>query len=143
MELAESLGAFALPFWLMPVKLDEFDIVVCATSAPDTVVSLAATQAAMRKRPARPLFFIDLALPRDVDAAAAKLQNVFLYNLDDLAQRSPTRTAPRARSRDRQMPCAAGTTRADGPLAAHPSRGCSPHLSRRLRAARTGPDGLM
>jgi glutamyl-tRNA reductase len=86
MELAESLGAFALPFWLMPVKLDEFDIVVCATSAPDTVVSLAAAQAAMRKRPARPLFFIDLALPRDVDAAAAKLQNVFLYNLDDLAK---------------------------------------------------------
>ncbi len=86
MELAESLGAFALPFWLMPVKLDEFDIVVCATAAPDTVVSLASAQAAMRKRPARPLFFIDLALPRDVDAAAAKLQNVFLYNLDDLAK---------------------------------------------------------
>ena len=86
MELAESLGAFALPFWLMPVKLDEFDIVVCATSAPDTVVSLAAAQSAMRKRPARPLFFIDLALPRDVEAAAAKLQNVFLYNLDDLAK---------------------------------------------------------
>ena len=86
MELAETLGAFALPFWLMPVKLDEFDIVVCATSAPETVVSLAAAQAAMRKRPARPLFFIDLALPRDVDAATAKLQNVFLYNLDDLAK---------------------------------------------------------
>lgn len=86
MELADSLGAFALPFWLMPVKLDEFDIVVCATSAPETVVSLAAAQAAMRKRPARPLFFIDLALPRDVDAAAAGLENVFLYNLDDLAK---------------------------------------------------------
>jgi glutamyl-tRNA reductase len=86
MELADELGAFALPFWLMPVKLDEFDIVVCATAAPDTVVSLAATQAAMRKRPARPLFFIDLALPRDVDAAAAGLENVFLYNLDDLAK---------------------------------------------------------
>ncbi|MEO6873544.1 MAG: glutamyl-tRNA reductase [Opitutaceae bacterium] len=86
MELANELGAFALPFWLMPVKLAEFDIVVCATSAPDIVVSLAAAQAAMRQRPARPLFFIDLALPRDVDAAAAKLQNVFLYNLDDLAK---------------------------------------------------------
>jgi len=86
MELADSLGAFALPFWLMPVKLEEFDIVVCATSAPETVVSLAAAQAAMRKRPARPLFFIDLALPRDVDPAAAGLDNVFVYNLDDLAR---------------------------------------------------------
>jgi glutamyl-tRNA reductase len=86
MELADELGAFALPFWLMPVKLDEFDIVVCATSAPGTVVSHAAAAAAMRKRPARPLFFIDLALPRDVDPATAKLQNVFLYNLDDLAK---------------------------------------------------------
>jgi glutamyl-tRNA reductase len=86
MELADELGAFALPFWLMPVKLEEFDIVVCATSAPSAVVSRAVAAAAMRKRPARPLFFIDLALPRDVDAAAAGLQNVFLYNLDDLAK---------------------------------------------------------
>ncbi len=86
MQLAHELGAFALPFWLMPVKLADFDVVVCATSAPDTVVSLPAVQAAMRRRPARPLFFIDLALPRDVDAAVADLENVFVYNLDDLAK---------------------------------------------------------
>ena len=86
MELANQLGAFAVPFALLPTKLEEFDIVVCATAAPDPVVTLAATHAAMRKRPARPLFFIDLAMPRDVEAAAASLQNVFLYNLDDLAK---------------------------------------------------------
>ncbi len=86
MELAETLGAFAMPFWLMPVKLAEFDIVVCATSATETVVSRAAVEAAMRRRPARPLFFIDLALPRDVDASVAERENVFLYNLDDLAR---------------------------------------------------------
>ena len=86
MELAETLGAFALPFWLMPVKLADFDIVVCATSAPDAVVSRPAVEAAMRRRPARPLFFIDLALPRDVDASVAERENVFLYNLDDLAR---------------------------------------------------------
>jgi len=96
MQLANDLGAFALPFWLVPVKLDEFDIVVCATAAPETVVSLAAAQAAMRKRPTRPLFFIDLALPRDVDAATAKLQNVFLYNLDDLAKIAEENRAARA-----------------------------------------------
>jgi glutamyl-tRNA reductase len=86
MQLADGLGAFALPFWLLPVKLGDFDVVVCATSAPETVVTLAAVQAAMRRRPGRPLFLIDLALPRDVDAAVADLENVFLYNLDDLAK---------------------------------------------------------
>lgn len=86
MELATALGASAMPFEQHEGRLSEFDIVVCATSAPGTVVSLAAADAAIRKRPARPLFFIDLALPRDVDAAVAELQNVFLYNLDDLAK---------------------------------------------------------
>ncbi|HNC23745.1 MAG TPA: glutamyl-tRNA reductase [Opitutaceae bacterium] len=86
MELANQLGALALPFNLMPNRLGEFDVVVCATSAPDVVVTLPAVKAAMSQRPARPLFLIDLALPRDVDATVADLENVFLYNLDDLAK---------------------------------------------------------
>lgn len=86
MELATALGASALPFELRESHLPEFDIVVCATSAPDVVVSLAAAKAAMHKRPARPLFFIDQALPRDVDPAVAEIENIFLYNLDDLAK---------------------------------------------------------
>ncbi len=86
MELATNLGALAMPFWLVPVKLAEFDVVVCATSAPDPVIALPAVAAAMKRRPARPLFFIDQALPRDVEAGVAELENVFLYNLDDLAK---------------------------------------------------------
>lgn len=86
MELATELGASALPFEQREVRLPEFDIVVCATSAPDVVVTLNAARAAMQKRPDRPLFFIDQALPRDVDPAVAELENVFLYNLDDLAR---------------------------------------------------------
>lgn len=86
MELATALGASAMPFEQREARLNEFDVVVCATSAPDLVVSSAATRAAMHKRPARPLFFIDQALPRDVDPGVADIQNVFLYNLDDLAR---------------------------------------------------------
>ena len=86
MELAQALGASALPFEHCEARLAEFDIVVCATSAPNVVVPLAAAKGAMQKRPARPLFFIDQAMPRDVDPAVAEIQNVFLYNLDDLAK---------------------------------------------------------
>lgn len=86
MEFASQLGAAALPFEQIEARLGEFDVVVCATSAPGTVVSFAAAAAAMKKRPVRPLFFIDLALPRDVDPSVAELDNVFLYNLDDLAK---------------------------------------------------------
>ena len=86
MDLANNLSAFALPFWLMPVKLVDFDVVVCATAAPEAVISLEAVRATMRQRPTRPLFLIDLAMPRDVDPRVADLENVFLYNLDDLAK---------------------------------------------------------
>lgn len=86
MELATALGASAMPFEQREPRLAEFDVVVCATSAPDIVITLAAARAAMHKRPARPLFFIDQALPRDVDPAVAEIDNVFLYNLDDLAK---------------------------------------------------------
>ena len=86
MELATALGASAMPFEQRESRLAEFDVVVCATSAPDPVVPLSAARSAMAKRPIRPLFFIDQALPRDVDPAVAELENVFLYNLDDLAK---------------------------------------------------------
>lgn len=96
MELATTLGASAMPFEQREARLAEFDVVVCATSAPDLVVSLAATKAAMHRRSARPLFFIDQALPRDVDPAVAEIENVFLYNLDDLAKIAEENRAARA-----------------------------------------------
>ncbi len=95
MELAATLGASAMPFEQREARLSEFDVVVCATSAPDLVVSLEATRAAMHKRPARPLFFIDQALPRDIDPAVAEIDNVFLYNLDDLARIADANRAAR------------------------------------------------
>ncbi|HVW19842.1 MAG TPA: glutamyl-tRNA reductase [Opitutaceae bacterium] len=86
MELATALSASALPFEQREARLAEFDVVVCSTAAPETVISRASAEAAMRVRPSRPLFFIDLAMPRDVEAGVADLTNVFRYDLDDLAK---------------------------------------------------------
>ena len=69
----------------LPVVLPGADIVVCATAAPGFVILYEAVRAAMKIRRNRPLLVIDLAVPRDVDPAAAKLQNVFLHDLDALA----------------------------------------------------------
>lgn len=86
MELATLLGASAMPFEQRDARLAEFDVVVCATSAPDVIIPYPLARAAMNKRPTRPLFFIDQALPRDVDPSVTDIDNVFLYNLDDLAK---------------------------------------------------------
>lgn len=85
-ELAGELGAGAVPYEDREARLADFDVVVSAAAAPETVWTAAAVSAAMRRRPARPLFFIDLALPRNVEASVSSLDNVFLYNLDDLAK---------------------------------------------------------
>ena len=60
------------------------------------MISREVVRAAMQRRPARPLFFIDLALPRDVDSDVATLENVFVYNLDDLAKIADENRAARA-----------------------------------------------
>ncbi|MBT5902270.1 MAG: glutamyl-tRNA reductase [Opitutaceae bacterium] len=85
MQLAQALDGRALPFETLADHLSQFDVIVCATAAPGSILSSPAVAKAMRQRPAAPLFLIDLALPRDIDAAVAKIDNVYLYNLDDLA----------------------------------------------------------
>ena len=84
-SLAQALGGKVASFEQRAEAIAAADIVVCSTASPGTVVSLAAVRDAQNRRPARPLLLIDLAMPRDVDAATGQLENVFLYNLDDLA----------------------------------------------------------
>ncbi|ATC65223.1 glutamyl-tRNA reductase [Nibricoccus aquaticus] len=86
MELAKIFNGAALPFETAPHHFADFDIVVCSTAAPHAVVTRDTVAAAMKKRRAQPLFFIDLAMPRDVEPAVAEVENVFTYNLDDLAK---------------------------------------------------------
>jgi glutamyl-tRNA reductase len=84
--LAQEFLGTALPFSELGAALARFDIVVSSTAAPDPVLTQPMVASTMRARASRPLFLIDLALPRDVAPAAAQLPNVFLYNLDDLAR---------------------------------------------------------
>lgn len=84
--LAQEFGGTVLPFSALGAALARTDIVVSSTAASEPVLTLPMVSAAIRARASRPLFLIDLALPRDVAPEAARLPNVFLYNLDDLAR---------------------------------------------------------
>ena len=84
-KLAADVGARAIPFTDWGSLVQESDIIVCCTAAPHLILTKAEVAAAIHHRPARPLFLIDLAVPRDVDPAAARIPNVFLYTFDNLA----------------------------------------------------------
>jgi len=85
-DLARAFATWAIPFERVAETLPDFDITVCSTATPQTVVTRAMAASAMRRRAVRPLFLIDLAMPRNIDPGVADLPNVFLYNLDDLAK---------------------------------------------------------
>jgi glutamyl-tRNA reductase len=85
-EVAAEIGGQVMPLEDCTARLAEFDIVVGATASPHTVIGRDAVAAAMRARQGRPMFFIDTAMPRDIDTAVAQIENVFLYDLDDLAR---------------------------------------------------------
>jgi glutamyl-tRNA reductase len=86
-ELAAALGGKAAPFESLRDELARTDIVISGTGAPGLVIQEAdveSARAARRGRHARPLFLIDIAVPRDIDPAVRRLGGVFLYDLDDL-----------------------------------------------------------
>jgi glutamyl-tRNA reductase len=83
-KLAQALHAEALPWEAFPEQLAQTDIVLSSTSAPHPIIDRAMVQAAMRVRHGRPMFCIDMAVPRDVAPEISDLDNVFLYNIDDL-----------------------------------------------------------
>jgi glutamyl-tRNA reductase len=70
----------------VPRELPRADMVVGTTASETPVVSVEEVEAAMRERRGRPLVFLDLAMPPDIDPAAAKIYNVFAYALNDLAE---------------------------------------------------------
>src|SRR5437763_968628 len=81
---AEAIGGNAAPWDELETELEASDIVITATGASAPVLTKALIDGVMRRRRDRPLFIVDIALPRDVEAAAGEIEQVFLYNLDDL-----------------------------------------------------------
>ncbi|MHB8765609.1 MAG: glutamyl-tRNA reductase [Deferrisomatales bacterium] len=82
--LAEKFGGRAVPFEEFRYQLQEVDIVLSSTGAPHFVLGIDDLKAAMKARKQRPMFLIDIAVPRDVDPRANDLPNVYLYDVDDL-----------------------------------------------------------
>ena len=83
-NLAARLDGVAVAWDRIDRALSSADIVVTATGASEPVLTRARVDEAMRHRRNRPLFVIDIAVPRDVDPAVGQLDQVFLYNIDDL-----------------------------------------------------------
>jgi glutamyl-tRNA reductase len=83
-RLAGHLGGRAVPWSSLGDALSSADIVVTATGSTEPVLTRARVEDAMRPRRGRPLFIIDIAVPRDVEAGVGELDQVFLYDIDDL-----------------------------------------------------------
>ncbi len=86
-DLAIQLGGSAMAFDdAINGGMADADIVIASTSAPHAIIHRGNLQPIMRRRRGKPLFIIDIAIPRDVDPNVNALENVFLYNVDDLQQ---------------------------------------------------------
>jgi len=85
-ELARALAGTAVPFDELATALATVDIVITSTGAPEPVIRREFVQPLVHGRRGRPLFFIDIAVPRDVEDSVNTLDGVYCYDIDDLKQ---------------------------------------------------------
>lgn len=85
-ELTETLGGEAIQIENLPDRLHEVDIVISSTGSPVAVIKAKDVKAVLKKRKNKPMFFIDIAVPRDIDPDVNQLDNVYLYDIDDLKE---------------------------------------------------------
>jgi glutamyl-tRNA reductase len=83
-ELAAEFHGFAIGLDEIPNHLKEADIVVASTAAPHSIITRHMTEQALRARKRKPMFMVDIAVPRDIDADVAELEDVYLFTVDDL-----------------------------------------------------------
>jgi glutamyl-tRNA reductase len=84
--LAQRFGAYAIGLSDLPQHLAEADVVIASTASREPVVTRAMVEGALQARRHRPMFLVDIAVPRDIAADVGKLDDVFLYTIDDLKQ---------------------------------------------------------
>jgi glutamyl-tRNA reductase len=85
-SLAAEISGYAVDLSHLDKELTEADIVVSCTASPVPLITKAAAAAAVRARRHRPIFMVDLAVPRDIDPAVADLEDAYLFSIDDLQQ---------------------------------------------------------
>jgi glutamyl-tRNA reductase len=94
-KLATRFGGSVMRLADLPERLHEFDIVVSCTASSLPIVGLGAVERALKKRRHRPMFMVDLAVPRDIEPEVKQLEDVYLYTVDDLASVVQTAQANR------------------------------------------------
>ena len=85
-SLARKFGAQTMPLADLPARLHEFDAVISCTASVLPIIGLGAVERAVKMRKRRPIFMIDLAVPRDIEPEVKALPDIYLYTVDDLAQ---------------------------------------------------------
>ncbi len=96
-RMAETFDGRVIPFDQLHETASDADIVITSTGAPHPIFRREHGQAFMHRRKNRPMFFIDIAVPRDVDPAMNKVDGIFVYDIDDLQQVAASHMAERSR----------------------------------------------
>ena len=95
--LARACDGRAVPYEQLTTELAEADVVIASTASPQFILTPKLMKSVVRTRRHRPLFIIDIAVPRDVDPRIGNMDNVFVYDVDDLQQVAEENLAVRAR----------------------------------------------
>jgi glutamyl-tRNA reductase len=85
-KLASRFGAEPMPLSELPERLGQFDVVISCTASTLPIIGLGAVERALKQRRRRPMFMVDLAVPRDIEPEVKQLQDIYLYTVDDLAR---------------------------------------------------------
>lgn len=102
-KLAEDVGGIPYPFENMSDLLAQIDMVLSSTGAEKPLIDAGLIVQVMKKRKNRPLFLVDIAVPRDIDPLVNNIENVYLYDIDDLKDLSQRHLSGRLRESEKAL----------------------------------------